>query len=76
MSSTTLTASEEVVDALRGEAARRLTRVRDVLDDFVRCCWPEYVAHRLRRDLDHPIAAQLIDAYAEMTSAEGKWQCS
>jgi hypothetical protein len=27
MSSTTLTASEEVVDALRGEAARRLTRV-------------------------------------------------
>ncbi|MGH9013163.1 MAG: hypothetical protein ACRDZ1_04400 [Acidimicrobiia bacterium] len=42
---------EEVADAVRAEANRRLCRPGEVLVDFLRRYWPRYVAEDLRRDL-------------------------
>jgi hypothetical protein len=60
---------EPVVDALRGEAARRLCHPGDVLADFVRACWPNYVADRLADDLRPIIDAERVEEVE--TVAEG-----
>ncbi len=51
----------EVHDAIRGEANRRLLQPGEVLTDFVRQCWPAYVAGSLARDL-----APVIDVSARV----------
>jgi hypothetical protein len=51
MCSVRIAVPETVADALRGEANRRLVHPGDVLVDFVRSCWPSYVANQLVTDL-------------------------
>jgi hypothetical protein len=48
------------------EASRQLRRPSEILTDFVRACWPGYIADRLRHDLAHPLDGQIIDARAEL----------
>ena len=52
---------EPVADALRGEAARRGCRPGEVLADFVRACWPRFVAGALEKDLRPVVDAELVD---------------
>jgi hypothetical protein len=53
--STSLSVPDELAAAVRAEAARRVCRPADVLLDFLRRCWPEYVAGQLRADFgSHP----------------------
>jgi hypothetical protein len=49
---------EEVADVVRAEASRRLCRPGEVLVDFVRRCWPAYVAEVVGRDLR---GAEVVD---------------
>lgn len=52
---------EEVHAAVRAEANRQLRHPGDVLTDFLRACWPDYVAGRIRADFTNPHAGQVID---------------
>jgi hypothetical protein len=58
--------SEPAADALRGEANRRLLRPGDVFDDFMRTCWPSYVAASLARDLQPVVDAEVVDDAREL----------
>jgi hypothetical protein len=70
MRSVRLAVPEPVVDALRGEAARRLCHPGDVLADFVRACWPDYVADRLADDLRPVIDAECVGEVEALTEGE------
>lgn len=61
MESVNLKVPVPVADAIRGEANRRMVRPGDVLIDFVRRHWPEYVAGELARDLRPAIDAVAVD---------------
>lgn len=52
---------EEVHAAVRAEAGRQLRPPGDVLTDFLRACWPDYVAGRIRADFTNPHAGPVID---------------
>jgi len=64
-SNTAFHVPQEVADALRAEAYRTLRRPGEVLVDFVRTCWPDFIAGRLRTELRHP--ATVIDVVAVET---------
>jgi hypothetical protein len=57
----------EIADAVRAEAFRTLRRPGDVLTEFVRVYWAEFIAGRLRVDLRHPDT--VIDAIALYSDA-------
>jgi hypothetical protein len=63
--SPSVTVPEALYDAIRGEAARRLMRPGEVLADFMRTCWPQYVAGELARDLQ-----PVLDAEAEEPTSD------
>ena len=67
MRSTPLSVPEEVADAVRSEALRQRCRPGEILIDFVRQCWPRYVAEELHQDLTRPAARQVIDAVSEVS---------
>jgi hypothetical protein len=56
----TVTVPEEVDEALRAEEYRTGGRRHEILADWFRATWPDYVAGRLRRDLRSPIAARVV----------------
>lgn len=53
---------EAVADALRGEAQRRLVRPGEVLTDFMRHCWPTYLAECVADDLQPVLDVEALDA--------------
>lgn len=61
-----LAVPEEVAEAVRAEARRQLRRPGEILTDFIRACWPDYVAGRLRHDFTHPLDGRVIEARAEL----------
>jgi hypothetical protein len=73
MRGVTVTVPEEVDEALRAEEYRTGGRRHEILADWFRATWPDYVASRLRRDLRSPIPARAIPPRApvlEVTSRE------
>lgn len=54
----------EVGQAIRQEAARQLRRPGDVIADWVRHSFPDYVAEALRTSLGRPATGLLLEAKA------------
>ncbi len=64
--SATLSVPEEVADAVRAEAYRRLCRPGEVLSDWLHRTFPDYVRDRMRHDFDHPLDGAVIETRAEI----------
>lgn len=59
----TVTLPPEVAAAVDAEAYRRLVRRGDVLAEFVRTCWPTYLANVLAQDLASVLDAEEVDDF-------------
>jgi hypothetical protein len=72
MRGVTVTVPEEVDEALRAEEYRSGDRRHDILANWFRATWPDYVASRLRRDLRSPVAARVVAPPAPVLEATGR----